>query len=69
MSLTDFAKPVIAPNAEETLRHVLKSGVSVINTAGVPLATFNLQERTHFEPCQAACTKIAPRTADTYALL
>ena len=35
MSLTEFAAPVIAPNAEATLRHVLESGVTVINTAGV----------------------------------
>ena len=35
MSLTEFAQPVIAPNAEATLRHVLESGVSVLNTAGV----------------------------------
>ncbi len=35
MSLTDFMKPEIAPNAEATLRHVLDSGVTVINTAGV----------------------------------
>ncbi|CAL5221860.1 g4121 [Coccomyxa viridis] len=34
MSLTDFMKPEIAPNAEATLRHVLESGVTVINTAG-----------------------------------
>ncbi|CAL5221861.1 g4122 [Coccomyxa viridis] len=33
MSLTEFAAPVIAPNAEATLRHVLESGVTVINTA------------------------------------
>jgi len=69
MSLTDFMMPEIAPNAEETLRHVLKSGVSVINTAGAALATSNLQEQTHFEPCQAACTKMAPNTAYTYALV
>ena len=35
MSLTEFASPVIAPNAEATLRHVLENGVTVINTAGV----------------------------------
>ena len=35
MSLTDFMKPEIAPNAEATLRHVLESGVTVINTAGL----------------------------------
>ncbi len=35
MSLTEFAAPVIAPNAEATLRHVLESGVTVINTAGM----------------------------------
>ena len=34
MSLTDFAKPEIVPNAEATLRHVLESGVTVVNTAG-----------------------------------
>ena len=33
MSLTGFATTEIAPNAEDTLRHVLKSGVNVINTA------------------------------------
>lgn len=35
MSLTEFASPVIAQNAEATLRHVLENGVTVINTAGV----------------------------------
>ncbi len=35
MSLTEFAAPVIAANAEATLRHVLESGVTVINTAGM----------------------------------
>ncbi len=34
MSLTDFRNPDIVPGAEDTLRHVLKSGVTVINTAG-----------------------------------
>ena len=35
MSLTDFRNPDIVPGAEDTLRHVLKSGVTVINTAGL----------------------------------
>ena len=33
MSLTEFRTPNIAEGAEATLRHVLDSGVTVLNTA------------------------------------
>ena len=33
MSLTNFGQPDHAEGAEDTLRHVLQSGVTVINTA------------------------------------
>ena len=35
MSLTELAMPVIAPNAEVTLRHVLESGVNAASTLQV----------------------------------
>lgn len=33
MSLTEFISPVKAEGAEQTLRHVLEQGVTLLNTA------------------------------------
>lgn len=35
MSLSDFATPEVVSDADDTLRHVLQSGVTVIDTAGL----------------------------------
>ena len=65
MSLTDFRNPEIAPGAEDTLRHVLKSGVTVINTAGFygqgenekVIGRAHQPHRTSSMQCEALCKR------------